>query len=185
MSKLCLTPSVRRIVHSGIQIATVLPAILAVRFILLSTEVSADDAEDCDIAEAVVRTEPSRAVAACRRLAEKGDAFGQNAMGTMYSLGRGVPLDYLEAVKWFQLAADQGLAGAQNNLGVMYSHGLGVPQNYVLAHLWLSLAAVSLAPGEGRDLAIKNRDRVEKLMTQEQLQEARRLATEWKPQSSQ
>lgn len=167
------------------QIATVLAAILVVLLILSPAEVSADDAEDCNNAKALDKTDPSRAVAACRRLAEKGDAFGQNAMGTMYSLGRGVPLDYLEAVKWFQLAADQGLAGAQNNLGVMYSHGVGVPQDYVLAHLWLSLAVVSLAPGEGRDLAIKNRDRVEKLMTQEQLQAARRLAAEWKPQSSQ
>jgi uncharacterized protein len=54
--------------------------------------------------------------------------------GVLYEEGQGVPQDYAEAVKWFQLAADQGLAIAQNNLGAMYYNGQGVPQDYVQAH---------------------------------------------------
>lgn len=38
----------------------------------------------------------------------------------MYKFGEGVPQDYVEAVKWFRMAAEQGYAGAQHNLGVMY-----------------------------------------------------------------
>ena len=42
--------------------------------------------------------------------------------------GDGVPQDFEEALKWYQLAADQGVARAQFNLGVMYSNGEGSPR---------------------------------------------------------
>ena len=40
---------------------------------------------------------------------------------------RGVPEDYGEAVRWYQLAAEQGHVGAQFHLGVMYANGNGRP----------------------------------------------------------
>ena len=57
------------------------------------------------------------------RLAEQGDAGGQFFLGLIYSLGKGVPEDDAEALKWYRLAADQGHAGAQYNLGLMYANG--------------------------------------------------------------
>src|SRR5262245_568975 len=78
------------------------------------------DTDDCNNIAKLVRTEPARAVAACRRLAERGVAFAQNSLGVMYATGRGVPLDYAEAVKWYRLAAEQGNAVAQSNLGGMF-----------------------------------------------------------------
>ena len=57
------------------------------------------------------------------------------------NIGLGVPQDYVEAVKWYQLAADQGYAKAQYNLGLMHANGRGVPQDFVPAHHWLDLAA--------------------------------------------
>ena len=74
-------------------------------------------------------------------LAEQGEANAQYLLGAMYSLGKGVPKDYKEAVKWYRLAADQGLANAQYNLGVMYANGFGVPKDDKEAVKWFRLAA--------------------------------------------
>ena len=39
-------------------------------------------------------------------------------LGVCYYNGDGVKKDFVEAVKWYRLAADQGYADAQCNLGV-------------------------------------------------------------------
>ncbi len=98
----------------------------------------------------------------------------------MYESGRGVPRDYAEALRLYQLAAEQGHAVAQCNLGVMYSSGRGVPQDYVQAHMWFNLAA-SRAPASERDEAIKMRNVAASNMTPAQIAEAQKLAREWKP----
>ena len=67
-------------------------------------------------------------------------------------------------------------AVAQFSLGVMYSKGRGVPQDYVQAHMWVNLAAA-----QGNEQAQKTRDRLPKQMTPAQMDEAQRLAREWKP----
>ena len=46
----------------------------------------------------------------------------------MHLQGLDVPEDYVEAVKWFRLAALQGNASAAYSLGHMYANGQGVPQ---------------------------------------------------------
>ena len=92
-------------------------------------------------------------IAELRRQAEQGDPDAQSILGNMYRLGRGVPQDEAEAVRWYRLAAEQGLAGwqapslrsggtsqsllaakqgyalTQYNLGRMYFLGLGVLKN--------------------------------------------------------
>ena len=52
-----------------------------------------------------------------RPLADQGYASAQFNLGTMYTNGRGVPKDDVQAVKWYRLAADQGNAFAQAHLG--------------------------------------------------------------------
>jgi TPR repeat protein len=59
----------------------------------------------------------------------------------MYASGQGVPRDYVEAAKWYRLAADQGDALAETNLGLMYNFGDGVPQDYAEAVKWYRLGA--------------------------------------------
>ncbi len=118
-----------------------------------------------------------------RPLAEQGDADAQFNLGVMYDIGQGVAQDYAEAAKWYRRGAEQGDADAQYNLGVMYVNGQGVAQKYVQAHLWFSLAASRLPPGENRNIAVQDRDAVEKLMTPAQVAEAQRLAREWKPKA--
>ncbi len=70
-------------------------------------------------------------------------------------------------------------AVAQNNLGIMYEFGQGIRQDYIQAHMWFSLAASRFPPGEDRDRAVQDRDRVAALMTPAQITEAEKLAREW------
>ncbi len=106
--------------------------------------------------------------------AEQGYAYAQYNLGVLYTNGQGVVQDYKEAVRWYRKGAEQGFASAQYNLGGMYSAGQGVRKNYVMAHMYWNIAAVS-----GQRYAIKNRDRVEGMMTSSQLAEAQKLAREW------
>ena len=61
--------------------------------------------------------------------------------GLMSHNGQGVPQDYVEALKWFRLAAAQEDADAQFNLGAMSHNGQGIPQDYTEALKWYRLAA--------------------------------------------
>ncbi len=89
--------------------------------------------------------------------------------------------DYVTALREWRPLAKQGNANAQYNLGLMYRKGLGVAQNYVRTYAWFDLAASRLPPGEGRDIAVRNRNTVESKMTPAQISEAQKLAREWKP----
>ncbi len=122
-----------------------------------------------------------RALREWRPLAEQGNANAQFFLGVMYDKGQGVRQDLREAARWFRKAAEQGVAEAQSNLGFMYGYGEGVPQDYAQAYMWYDLAASRFPPGEGRDIAVKNRDIVAAKMTQAQIAEAQKLAREWKP----
>ena len=109
-----------------------------------------------------------------RPAAEQGDAEAQNAIGSMYSNGDGVPQDYAEAVRWVHLSAEQGYASAQRGLGYAYKNGFGVPQDFVQAHMWLNLAG-----SQGSPMAQSWRDDVASRMTPDQIAEAQQLAREW------
>jgi uncharacterized protein len=116
-----------------------------------------------------------------RKAADQGDANAQNDLGVVYYLGHGVPQDSAQAEIWFHKAADQGDASAQFNLGVTYANGRGVPQDYVKAHMWFSLAASRAEDPAFHDRAAKKRDEEAAAMTPDQIAEAQRLASEWKP----
>ena len=93
----------------------------------------------------------------------------------MYAVGRGVPQDDAEAVRWYRLAANQGFTAAQVNLGMMYAQGRGVSQDRVAAHMWLSLA-VAQASDADRNTFVEARDAVAEEMSAKQIAEAQRLA---------
>jgi TPR repeat protein len=61
--------------------------------------------------------------------------------GDAYRLGRGVQLDYPEALKWYRKAAEYGNALAQFQLGFMLSQGQGAQQDYAEAAKWYRKAA--------------------------------------------
>ena len=110
------------------------------------------------------------------KAAEQGNALAQIGLGLLYAKGEGVSQNYAEAFRWFRNAAEQGHAVAQAILGAMYADGLGVPRDYVQAYMWLNLAAVG-----GNNEAAQHRDRLEQLMTSEQIAEAKQLTVAWKP----
>jgi len=73
--------------------------------------------------------------------AKKGDAPAQNNLGRMYAQGKGVPQDYIAAVKWFSKSAEQGIVEAQCSLGWSYYQGHGVPMDYAEAMKWSRMSA--------------------------------------------
>ena len=101
-----------------------------------------------------------------RRLAERGNATAQDALGRMYARGEGVPQDKAEASRWFKMAEDErngftaynrgdfptalriyrplaerGQVFAEYTIGLMYANGQGVPQDYAEALKWHRKAA--------------------------------------------
>ena len=81
-------------------------------------------------------------------------------------------------------AAEQGDAEAQYNLGMMYATGIGVREDHVQAYKWLVLASVGTPDAKNLDrvkwkITWRLRKRLEGNMTEEQLAEANRLASEW------
>ena len=76
-----------------------------------------------------------------KTVAEQGNVAAQYNLGGMYYTGRGVPQNYAEAARWYQMAAEQGFVYAQLNLGSIYENGIGVPKDYIQAYAWYNIAA--------------------------------------------
>ena len=62
-------------------------------------------------------------------------------MGLCYENGRAVSQDYVEAVKWYSMAAERGYADAEYRLGICYEEGRGVPINQKKAVQLYTMAA--------------------------------------------
>ncbi len=142
-----------------------------------------------------------------RPLAEQGNAEAQALLGEMYNLGRAVPLDIGQALKWYKAAADQGNAQAQCHFGSMYlkrdtAQGLkllqlSAEQGYADAYLILGMAYMNLkdaprdfvqadmwlrlAAAQGDPLAPGQLAKLEHQMSRNQMAKAQALAAAWKP----
>jgi uncharacterized protein len=123
-----------------------------------------------------VTQDDNEAVIWFRRAADQGDAVAEFLLGNQYANGKGARQDHSEAIIWFQKAAEQRHPVAMLYLGVMYAEGRGVPQDYVRAYMWFSLSA---AQGEQR--AVKTLEMAAQRMTPNQINQAQKLAHEWKP----
>lgn len=87
--------------------------------------------------------------------ASRGDDMAQFQLGMIYEDGKGVSQDFVQAYKWFDIAAA--------------THGACIDQK---------------SPGrsqEDNQMEINYRNSVAKKMTQEQIKEAQGLARDWKP----
>lgn len=76
-----------------------------------------------------------------RKSAEAGDAVAQTAYAYALYLGKNIPQNTTEAVKWFRKAAEQGNPYAQYCLGICYLNGEGVTQDNSEAFKWQLKAA--------------------------------------------
>lgn len=129
-----------------------------------------------DAATVYARGEYKQAMDLWRPLAEAGDPEAQYALGYMYRNGQGVPASAATAFDWYMKAAEQGLAKAQVKTALMYAKGDGVDQSNVLAYLWFDLAARN-----GDTKSAQARDLMARRMTAEDIEEANRLARNWRP----
>jgi TPR repeat protein len=119
-----------------------------------------------------------------RLAADQGFAPAQCCLGKLYETGRGVPGDSATAVELYKASADQDFVQAQVYLSFMYANGSGVVRDYVFAHKWISLALSKMKPGKAHDIALQNITNLERIMTPQQIANANRRASQWKPSGS-
>ena len=116
-----------------------------------------------------------------RERAAAGDPEAQFNLAKNYETGRaGYKKDFVEAERWYRLAAEQGDPFAQASLGILYRFGKGIPRDYVEAFMWFYLAANQTTGGDQQSIA-EMRDATRARMTDEQYAEAIRRARDWKP----
>lgn len=102
-------------------------------------------------------------------LAEAGDPASQYNLAVLYENGGGVEQNYVEAARWYGLAARQGHMWAQKSLGAMYGNGWGIDRDLTEAYVWFSLAAA-----QGHQEAAAFRNLAATQLSPEDLAEARR-----------
>ena len=107
------------------------------------------------------------------KAARGGDADAQYMMGVMNDLHGGKSQDLPTAASWYRKAAEQGHSQAAFMLGMMYENGEGVPRNLIQSYMWLSLAA-----NDGIQDAVTSRDKVARLMSEEDRTSAKAMADE-------
>jgi TPR repeat protein len=91
----------------------------------------------------------------------------------MYREVLGVPQDKKEALQWYIDAARKEHVMAQFRLGSVHHNGQGVPRDDVKAYAWYGIAAAG-----GFKPAQRLRDEIQWQLSQEELQQARKLAKE-------
>jgi uncharacterized protein len=109
---------------------------------LAAAHTFADDGVDCaDRSGTLMTSAPARVVAACTRLAEQGDAAGQNRLGVLLSGGVALPKDEAKALEWYHRSAEQGYAPAEFNLASAFFFGHGVAPDTAQSIRWYRSAA--------------------------------------------
>ncbi len=126
-------------------------------------------ADFADGAQAYDGGDYATAFAEWHRLAQDGDVMAQTAIAGMYRGGAGRAPDARAALRWYRRAAEAGDAIAQMNLGEMLAHGNGTPRDDIEAWIWLTRAAA-----QGNGWAKDEAARIKRLMTPEQIGQARR-----------
>jgi TPR repeat protein len=114
-----------------------------------------------------------------RKAAEQGYIVGQACAGRLYAAGLGTPRNYAEAARWWTKAAQNGDLESTTSLVAHYLEGRGVPKDLVLAYAWASIAAAK--DDAQATEAIAQRDAAEALLGPDELAEAQRIASAWKP----
>jgi TPR repeat protein len=88
-----------------------------------------------------IPAETKHAADLCLNAANHGYADAQLILGTLYTMGHGVPKDATQAAFWHRKAAEQGRRDAEFMIGYDYERGNGVPQDDAQGLIWLRKAA--------------------------------------------
>ena len=79
-----------------------------------------------------------------------------------------------KAFYWISKAAERGNPHDQFELGIMHFHGKDFPHDYIKAYKWLNLSESNSSYENASDIVLSK-------LSPEQIEEAKRLANEWKP----
>lgn len=123
-----------------------------------------------------------------KKACELGSLAGCHNVGVAYEYGtNGLPKDYVQAQAYYLKAAAAGYMPSQYNLGSLYANNHVSPPNDVEGLKWVLLAQMSAAKDEAQPLAQwvlqdlpGHKRRLEMRLSDTQIQEASRLADEWK-----
>lgn len=128
-----------------------------------------------------VQQDYTKAASWFRKAGEQGHVWASTSLGQMYETGQGMTQDYKQAVYWYRKAAEKGDTRAQLALARIYEAGAEgttgaavVPQDYVEARMWWAIAEAN-----GEDEGRKGRILIERLMTPEQIAEAKKRTSAW------
>ena len=91
--------------------------------------------------EEIQREVEGKQVNGSARSAMADKSRSQYETGLRYIVGKGVPQNDQEAMRWFEKAAEDGNTDAQWKLGLGYIKGIGVPQDERKAAAWFKRAA--------------------------------------------
>lgn len=83
----------------------------------------------------------ARRISEYRLRASDGDVVAQYQLGCIYESGIDVPIDFIEAARWYKAAADGGHSISMYRLGMMYFEGRGLPRDEDEAVRNISMAA--------------------------------------------
>ncbi|MFO1487293.1 MAG: tetratricopeptide repeat-containing serine protease family protein [Verrucomicrobiota bacterium] len=126
-----------------------------------------------------VKKDAVEAVKWYQKAADQNVVEAQRSLAFCYANGQGVLRDQVHALRWVKKVAEHGDPESQVRLGIAYETGEGVLQNYIEAYKWFNLAAA-----QGEINAIMFRSWVAKKMTPEQIAEAQKLSSEFKPRKT-
>jgi TPR repeat protein len=110
--------------------------------------------------------------------AEQGVAAAMTRLGMIYHNALGVDRDPREAARWWQGGAERGDADGQAMLGASLHLGAGVQPDRIAAFVWLLRARAG-----GSGLAEKFFDAARTRLSQSEIAQAERLATEPPPEA--
>ncbi len=121
-----------------------------------------------------------KGIEGCIKDAESGDANAQYCLGGFYERAQlGLPQDDFEAAKWYRKAAEQGHAGAQLYLGILIAQGRGAEPDLAEAYKWIDLAKRGNVLDKAA--AVETQSRLSALITPDQINEGRKLSSEFVP----
>lgn len=85
----------------------------------------------------------------------KDSVNAQFLLGEAFEIGIGTKIDYIQSLKWYEIAAKNGESQAMFNIGVFYTKGRGVKIDYCKAVKWYRKASDRGFPPAQHNLAIR------------------------------
>ncbi len=124
-----------------------------------------------------VKADPDMARQLTERAARAGNRIAMHDLGLYYADGLGgVDRNIETALSWFEKAAERGVVDSQYNLGVLFESSPEVPRDALTSFVWYSIAA-----SQGDQVAASRRPILEKDLSAEQLDQAKRRLAQFKP----